>query len=319
MAAMDDATLPPPPSPSPPVVEHCYRHPSVETGVHCTRCGRPICPECMIPAPVGYQCPECVRSSRQEFHRAGQRVATTPGRGLTVTNAILLILAAVYALEVSVGGPGSLIGGPTTRDLLRLGANVGVQQVDGHLVGVATGQSWRLLTAMFLHAGILHIAFNAYALYLFGNVVEVELGRVRLVILYLVTGLCASATSYAFGAATVPSVGASGAIFGLFGVFFAYSWRRRDLALYAARVRTALMLIVLNLVISFSIPGIDWRAHVGGLVSGVVAGAAADGFGDRSSRTATFVVAIVALALVVVGLTVWRTNDLHATFPQIFG
>jgi membrane associated rhomboid family serine protease len=317
---MDDATLPPPPpSRSSPVVEHCYRHPNVETAVHCTRCGRPICPECMIPAPVGYQCPECVGSSRQEFHRAGQRVATAPGRGLTVTNAILLVLGAVYLLEVSVGGPGSLVGGPGTRDLIRLGASVGIQQIDGHLVGIATGQYWRLFTAMFLHAGILHIAFNAYALYLFGNVVEVELGRVRLIVLYLVTGLCASAVSYAFGPPTVAAVGASGAIFGLFGVFFAYSWRRRELAFYAARVRTATMLIVLNLVISFSIPGIDWRAHVGGLVSGVVAGAAADGFGDRSSRTTTFIVAVVALTLVAVGLTVWRTNDIRTSFPQIFG
>jgi membrane associated rhomboid family serine protease len=314
MAAMDDATLPPPPSPSRPVVEHCYRHPNVETGVHCTRCGRPICPDCMIPAPVGYQCPECVRTSKQEFHRAGRAVATAPGRGLTVTNVILLALAGVYLVEVSVGGAGSLIGGPTTRDLIRLGANVGVQQIDGHLVGVATGQYWRLFTAMFLLAGILHIAFNSYALYLFGNVVEVELGRVRLVTLYLVTGLCASAASYAFGPAIIPSVGASGAIFGLFGVFFAYSWRRRDLAFYAARVRTALMLIVLNLVISFSIPGIDWRAHVGGLLSGVVAGAAADGFGDRRSRTATFVVAVVALAVLTIGLTVWRTNELQTQF-----
>jgi membrane associated rhomboid family serine protease len=315
MAAMDDATLPPPPpAHSPPVVEHCYRHPSVETGVHCTRCGRPICPDCMVPAPVGYQCPECVRTSKQEFHRAGQRVATAPGRGLTVTNAILLVLGAVYLIEVSVGGPGSLIGGPTTRDLIRLGASVGIQQVDGHLVGIATGQYWRLFTAMFLHAGILHIAFNAYALYLFGNVVEVELGRVRLVVLYVVTGLTASAASYAFGSATVASVGASGAIFGLFGVFFAYSWRRRDLSFYAARVRTATMLIVLNLVISFSIPGIDWRAHVGGLVSGVVAGAAADGFGDRSSRTLTFVVAVVLIALLAIGLVVWRTGDIRTQF-----
>jgi membrane associated rhomboid family serine protease len=309
---MDDATLPPPPpSPSPPVVETCYRHPSVETGVHCTRCGRPICPECMIPAPVGYQCPECVRSSRQEFHRAGRRVATAPGRGPTITNAILLVLAAVYLLEVSVGGPGSLIEGPGTRDLIRLGASIGVAPIDGHLVGVASGQYWRLFTAMFLHAGILHIAFNAYALYLFGNVVEVELGRMRLIVLYLVTGLTASAVSYAFGPAMVAGVGASGAIFGLFGVFFAYSWRRRDLAFYAARVRTAVMLIVLNLVISFSIPGIDWRAHVGGLVSGVVAGAAADGFGDRRSRNATFVAAAVCIALLAIGLTVWRTSEIR--------
>jgi membrane associated rhomboid family serine protease len=311
MAAMDDATFPPPPSPSPPVVEHCYRHPSVETGVHCTRCGRPICPDCMIPAPVGYQCPECVGSSKQEFLRAGRSVATTPGRGLTITNALLMILGAVYALEVARGGPGSLVSGPTTKQLFDLGGS--------HGLAVASGQYWRLVTAMFLHAGLIHIAFNAYALYLFGNVVEVEFGRIRYVSLYAITGLFASVASYAFGPPNVVGIGASGAIFGLFGAFFAYSWRRRALAFYAARVRMATTLLVVNLLITFAIPFIDWRAHVGGLVAGVALGFAAEGIGDRRSRTATFVTASAVLLVLAAVLAVWRTNDLRSSFPQLFG
>ena len=87
---MDDRTPAPPP---PPVIEHCYRHPSVQTAVHCTRCGRPICTDCMLPAPVGHQCPDCVQDARQEFHRVG-RPSAGPRRGLTVTNLLLLILVA---------------------------------------------------------------------------------------------------------------------------------------------------------------------------------------------------------------------------------
>ena len=134
----------------------------------------------MYPAPVGHQCPECVKEQKQEFHRPAERVGTT-GRGLTLTNLILLSLVGIYALEVIAGGPGSLIGGPTTPTLVRLGANVGLFQSRGEIVGVATGEWWRLFSAMFLHAGLIHLAFNGYALYIVGGVVEQELGRWRMV------------------------------------------------------------------------------------------------------------------------------------------
>jgi membrane associated rhomboid family serine protease len=165
----------------------------------------------MYPAPVGHQCPECVKEQRQEFHRPAQRVGST-GRGLTLTNLILLSLVGMYAVEVAAGGPGSLVGGPTTSMLVRLGANVGLfQQSRGEIIGVATGEWWRLFSAMFLHAGLLHIAFNGYALYIVGGVVEQELGRWRFAVLYAVTGFCASVASYAIGSPLEPSVGASGA------------------------------------------------------------------------------------------------------------
>jgi len=310
---------PTPAPPPPPVIEHCYRHPDVETGVHCTRCGRPICTDCMYPAPVGHQCPECVHEQRQEFHRPARRATTSTGRGLTLTNLILLSLIGVYLLEVAAGGPGSLVGGPTTPMLVRLGANVGLFQSRGEIVGIATGEWWRLFSAMFLHAGLLHIAFNGYALYIVGGVVEQELGRWRFAVLYAVTGFCASVASYAIGAPLVPSVGASGAIFGLFGVFFAYNYQRRHLAFYAARMRSMGTLILINLVLTFTFPGIDWRGHVGGLTTGIIGGLAVDGFGRRTSRTQLFVATMIALALLAVALTVWRTAVIRSQFPQVFG
>lgn len=302
--------MPPPPT----LDERCYRHPDVSTGVHCTRCGRPICTECMIPAPVGHQCPECVGSARQEFRRPAQRVAVGPSRGFSLTNLLLMALVAVYGVEVIAGGAATLLTGPGPRTLIDLGASLGLAHVpDEGFVGIALNQEWRLLTAMFLHGGLIHLAMNGYALYIFGNVIEQELGRGRFLAIYLVTGLAASVASYAFGAPNVPSVGASGAIFGLFGAFLAYSWRRRELAFYAARVRTATTLIVINLVFTFTIPGIDWRAHVGGLVAGLIAGVAVDGLGGSArSRVTMFVASLVAVLAVATALTVSRTDELRS-------
>jgi membrane associated rhomboid family serine protease len=311
---VDPTTVPPPP----PVIEYCYRHPNVETGVHCTRCGRPICTDCMYPAAVGHQCPECVKEAKQEFLRPAQRVGAV-GRGLTLTNLLLVSLVGVYVLEVAAAGVGGLVGGPTTPTLVRLGASVGLFPSRGEIVGIATGEWWRLFSAMFLHAGLIHLAFNCYALYIVGNVVEQELGRWRFIMLYFVTGFCASVAGYALAEPVVPAVGASGAIFGLFGVFFAYNYSRRHLAFYAARMRTMGTLIVINLVITFTIPGIDWRAHVGGLVTGIVGGLAVDGFGRRGSRTVAFVATMAGLVVIAVAVTVWRTGDIRSQFPQVFG
>ena len=157
------------------------------------------------------------------------------------------------------------------------------QLPNGDLVGIAAGQNWRLVTAMFLHAGLLHIAFNAYALWVFGSVVEQELGRVRFLLIYFTTGIVASAASYAFGPNAV-GVGASGAIFGIFGAFVTYNYRRRHLAIAAARLRSAVTLVVINMVLALSIQGIDWRAHVGGFFAGLIAGFAAEGVGSASNR-----------------------------------
>jgi membrane associated rhomboid family serine protease len=309
---MDEmATLPPPPT-----TERCYRHPSVETGVHCTRCGRPICPDCMIPAPVGHQCPECVNEARREFRQGpGRRIAVANvRRKASVTTVLLGLIGAMFVVELLNGG-GDVINGPSPAQLVKLGASIGLFQTSsGAIGGIAAGQYWRLVSSMFLHAGIFHIAFNAYALWIFGSIIEQELGRSRLVLIYAVTGLCASAASYAFGPPFTPAVGASGAIFGLFGAFIAYNYRRRHLALAAARLRSAIMLIAINAFIAFSIPGIDWRAHAGGLVSGLVAGYVVEGTGSASARRTILVLGTIGLLAAVVALVSWHTAQLQKQF-----
>jgi membrane associated rhomboid family serine protease len=287
---------------APPAVEFCYRHPTVQTGVHCTRCGRPICPDCMIPASVGYQCPQCVEDARREFRRGpGRRLGTA---GITATKVLLLALLAVFVLEVAAGGPNAFVAGPPERTLIRLGA------MQPFLI--ANGQYWRLFTAIFLHAGLLHIAFNAYALWIFGAAIETLFGRTRFVVIFFVTGFVASATSYAFGPVQSVGVGASGAIFGVFGAFIAYNYRRRHMPQAAAQLRWALMLIVLNAALAFGFAGIDWRAHAGGLVSGFLAGLAAEGMGDRRTRRLISVAGFAAIVLIGLALVVWRTDQIRA-------
>lgn len=311
---MDETTLPPPPPTG--VPEYCYRHPNVETGVHCTRCGRPICPECMIPAPVGHQCPGCVNDARREFRQGpGRRIAAANiRRRASATTALLALIGAMFLLEVVAGGSGSLMTGPSGLKLIDLGASIALARLpNGDLVGIAAGQDWRLVSAMFLHAGLLHIAFNAYALWIFGTVVEQELGRLRFLLIYFVTGVVASAASYAFGPNAV-GVGASGAIFGIFGAFVTYNYRRRHLAIAAARLRSAVTIVVINMVLALSIQGIDWRAHVGGFIAGLFAGFAAEGVGTPSARKTILVVGFAGLLVVAFGLVTWHTSQLHSQF-----
>ena len=283
----------------------CKRHPGTQTMLRCTRCGDPICPDCMRPAAVGYQCPSCAKGSRQEIHRPAQQIGPAPGRGLTLTNVLLLILVAMYGLEVFVGGTASLVSGPSTSVLVRLGASVGYAcTASGRLIGIGAGEPWRLASAVFLHGSLIHLAMNGYALWAFGNIVEQELGKARYIAIFAVGGLFASAASFVFGVPTVAGVGASGAIFAILGAFFGYAWRRRELAYYQARIRNVIVLIVINAIFAFQIRAIDWRAHVGGFVAGVVLGLAVDGFKNRERSPGLFIGACtVLLAVAAIGVS----------------
>lgn len=289
---------PPPPAPA---VEYCYRHPTVATRVHCTRCERPICPDCMIPAPVGHQCPECVQQARREFRQGpGRRVAV---RSVTATKVILAAIVGVFVLELSTAGAATL-GGGSQAQLLRLGA------MQPYLV--ADGDVWRLLTAVFLHYNLMHILFNAWALWIFGTMVERDFGTARFVAIYLVTGYLASVTSYALGPEEIVGIGASGAIFGVFGAFVAYNYRRRHLAFASANLRLAAMLLLVNMFFAFALRSIDWRAHVGGFVAGLAAGLVAEGWGARRQRTVIAIAGFVALVALGSAVVVWRTAQLQA-------
>lgn len=295
------------PTPPAPTIEVCYRHPGVQTRVHCTRCDRPICPDCMIPAPVGHQCPECVEQARRDF-RSG------PGRalrgGVSATNALLVAIAIPFVIEVILGGPQALFN-PSAEILFDMGAM--------QPIAVADGQFWRLFTAMFLHAGLLHVALNAYFFWLFGRMVEASFGRTWMVLIYVVAGFLASVASYAFGPVTTLAVGASGAISGVFGAFIAYNYRRREHAMNAANLRLALTVIVLNAVIAIGYSSIDWRAHVGGLVAGFALGYLADSSGPARQRAVVRFAGVATLVVIGIALVLWRTAEIRSALPQFFG
>ncbi|QIB44695.1 rhomboid family intramembrane serine protease [Streptomyces aureoverticillatus] len=238
----------------------CYRHPDRETGITCTRCERPICPECMISASVGFQCPECVRGGSGTGHApaatqprtlAGGTIAQDPR---LLTKIILGINLLVFVL-VRVRGDSLL------NDLVLIG------QWPPHpfvpTEGVADGQTYRLVTSMFTHQEIWHIAFNMLGLWWLGGPLEAALGRARYLALYLLSGLGGSALTYLISDANEASLGASGAIFGLLGAT-AVLMRRLNYDM-----RPVIALLALNLLFTFTWSGIAWQAHVGGLVAGV--------------------------------------------------
>lgn len=294
-------------------VEYCYRHPAIQTGVHCTRCENPICPDCMIPAPVGYQCPECVARAKQEFRAADPtrsvRVAAKKMSG-SITRTIIGILAGAFVIELLFSGAGmsqALLSGPTVTVGLKLGATQSLL--------IASGEYWRLFTAIFLHGGILHLAMNCYALWIFGPIVEEELGKVRFALLFLVTGVAGNVLSYAVGAVNGWGVGASGAIFGIFGAFFALNYRRRrHSAMAAANVRSALTLILINALLAAGIHIIDWRAHLGGLIAGFAIGYVAEGIGPRKYHRAIEVGVFAAVIILSIVTVIWRTDAITQQF-----
>jgi membrane associated rhomboid family serine protease len=274
-------------------VETCYRHPDRPTRVHCTRCGRPICPDCMTPAPVGHHCPTCVAEARRGTRRLRLRLRRPRSAALSVLglNVVLFVVDAV----VRASGRGTLLEGGAMVPIL-----------------VAAGEWYRLITAMFLHIGLFHLLLNSFAIYVFGGLVEQALGTVRFLAVYLVTGFAASAASFAFGPPDRASVGASGAVFGLLGAWLAYNLRRRSLSLGRANIQWVVMLIGINLVLGLVVPRIDWLAHVGGLVAGVAAGFVAEGIGRRTVRVFSQVAGLTLVGAGAAILAVWRAADLTA-------
>ncbi|HEX2414670.1 MAG TPA: rhomboid family intramembrane serine protease [Thermoleophilaceae bacterium] len=229
----------------------CYRHTNRETGVHCSNCGRPICPDCMTSTSVGMRCPECA-SQRTQVRT--MRSATSEPR-LTY---LLIGINVVVFLGATLGGASATGGGVSGSDLLTEGAL--------SRAAIADGEYWRLLTAGFLHAGFFHLMLNMLSLWILGSILEPAVGRVRFALIYFVSLLCGS-----FGALLLqPSgltVGASGAIFGLMASAAIYA-RNRGLSLMESGLG---VWIALNLVITFVVPGISIGGHIGGLIGGALA------------------------------------------------
>jgi membrane associated rhomboid family serine protease len=265
----------------------CYRHTDRETYISCQRCGRPICPDCMRAASVGFQCPECVAEGRAS---TPQPRTVYGGAVRARENAVTLTL---IAINVAVFLAVTLTGGRVLESTMMYPA------------GVAAGQWWRLLTSVFLHQAFLHLVFNMVALWIFGPVMERLLGRVRFLALYLLSGLAGSVAVYLLSAPFSFTLGASGAVFGLLGAALVVTVRRGYDASWL------LGLLGINLVITFTIGTISWQGHLGGLIGGLVLGAAL-AWAPRRQRTLVHVAAFVAMFGLCVLLIVVRTGQLAA-------
>jgi membrane associated rhomboid family serine protease len=248
----------------------CYRHPSRETGVSCSNCGKPICPDCMTPTPVGMRCPDCAGKK--------QRVQTL--RSMHVEPTVTYVLIAICVL-LFLGSGASLGSGGSTRVFF-----------DFSLTGpdVSDGEYWRLITAGFLHSGLLHIGFNMYILYWLGTMLEPALGHARFLALYMTSLLAGS-----FGALLLSpdarTVGASGAVFGLMGAAFVMQ-RARGIDPMQSGIGPV---ILFNLVLSFVIPNISIGGHIGGLVGGAAAGFAMEWLDRRRPGLAAPIAACVVI------------------------
>jgi membrane associated rhomboid family serine protease len=215
----------------------------------------------MVSAAVGYQCPECVRGGaktiRQPRTAVGGRVHARQG---VVTIALIAVNAVMFGLEHLVGSSFS-----ARLDLTSVAGYSQYIPSDSN-IGVAHGEWYRLVTAMFLHLSFAHIAMNMLSLWWIGIPVETRLGRLRFFLTYMVCGIGASAVSFVFMGRYDASEGASGAIFGLLGVLAVLAYRER------LNLQPIIIVIVLNLAYGFAVPGIDWHDHLGGLAGGLVLG-----------------------------------------------
>ncbi|MCX4526869.1 MULTISPECIES: rhomboid family intramembrane serine protease [unclassified Streptomyces] len=281
----------------------CYRHPDRDTGIRCTRCERPICPECMISASVGFQCPECVREGSGTGHRpdanrprtlAGGAVAADPH---LVTKILIGINVAVFVL--------GFLAPPLVVQAELLGRYV--EFLGGPVQGVSTGEYYRLLTSVFLHVEWWHIASNMLGLWVIGGPLEAALGRSRYLAVYLLSGLGASAFVYLLTPPYVPTVGASGAIFGLLGATVVLVRRLRY------EMRPVITMVVLMLVLTFVPFGglsVSWQAHVGGLITGALVAVGLLRPATGRSRTLIQWGTCAAVFLLAVALVLVRTAEL---------
>jgi membrane associated rhomboid family serine protease len=244
----------------------------------------------MVPASVGFQCPECVTEGRKSVRPAKTMYGGNIRRSGIDATRVLIGINVVAFILTAVNGAGVLSGSSGTSSAYDRFA---LRPTD-----VASGEWYRLITSMFLHFGILHIAFNMWALLVIGTPLEQMLGRVRYVALYFLSGVGGGLLSMALGPIDETAAGASGAVFGLFGAFYVIT-RRRGL-----ETGPIVGLIAINLVFSFTFSGIDWRGHVGGLIVGsaIAFAFAAARPGPRRDQMQAAGCVIIAVVLAASGL-----------------
>lgn len=281
-----------------PPVPICYRHPGRETYVRCVRCNRPICPDCMHEAAVGFQCPECVGAGRRTVRQARTAFGGGLGgeRGL-VTITLIALNVIVFVLELATGSQ-ALTGGSVL-----LGSKITTLQAELGVFPDAIAfnhEYWRLITAMFIHFGVLHIAMNMYVLWVLGRYLERALGPLRFVALYFICGIGGNVVVFLFSNPRGLSAGASTAVFGLFSAMF---FINRKLGLSTSSV---VVMIVINLVFTFTVSNISIWGHIGGLATGVLAGLGL-AYAPQRNRTVVQSIVLGGILLVLILLTMART------------
>ena len=256
----------------------CYRHPRNETAITCSTCGRPICTECMVFAPVGIKCPECAGqpTGTQKAAARAQRTFTGVGTDFIVTKALLAINVLVFLAQVVQAGS--------------LTNPYGELFVRGALYGPAVGNGdwYRLVTCAFLHGSVLHIFFNMLMLWWFGRPLEALLGRGRFLAVYFLSVLAGSAGSLVVSP-NVPTIGASGAVFGILGAGLVLE--RNRINVFGG---SALIIVVLNLALSFTLNNVSIGGHVGGLIGGALCVFAFGAFGRGHAVYSRFTAATAA-------------------------
>lgn len=282
--------------PGAPALPTCPRHPDRVSLVTCQRCGRPACPDCQRPAPVGIQCVDCVNEGAKSVRRAGGIFGGTVTRGRpTVTYTLIAICVVVWLGQKIYPG---------------LTEQIWFAPIE------AGSQPWRMMTAAFAHSpdSIFHILFNMYALWICGQYLEPLLGRARFLTLYLISAfggsvgvmlLAGSPTTMREAAASgwlTATVGASGAVFGLFVALVVLN---RHLGRDYSQI---IVLIVINAVIGFVVPGIAWQAHLGGAVVGGICAAIITAF---KSRPPLQWGAMSGLLVLLVLLAVWKYHSVQ--------
>ena len=282
----------------------CYRHPERETWVSCVRCGRHACPDCLRDAAVGQQCIECVRGAN-----AGGRAPRTvfggrPAGTAVVTWTLVGINVLLFLVELakpSIGTDWGLLG-------------YARYSTGGPVQGIAAGQWYRLITSAFLPPatglgglGFMDILFNMWALIAVGPSLEQLLGRVRFVAVYLLSAIGGGVAFFLLGPPYVLALGASGAIFGLFGAWFVVARKLR------LDVRGIVVIIGINLAFSlFYRSTIAWQDHLGGLITGAVT-TLAFAYAPRKNRTAFQAGAALLILAVLIVIAVLRAHHLTST------
>lgn len=293
----------------------CYRHPGRETYISCQRCARPICPDCMRDASVGFQCPSCVAEGAKTT-RSGRTAygGLRPSNASTTSGVLIGINVAVWLAILVSGGNSSrllewLVLRPSAICGLVNGSSLsphGMCTAEGGLYypGVADGAPWQLLTSLVTHVELLHIGFNMLALWVLGPQLEIAVGRARFLALYLLSGLAGSVLVYFASPQYQATLGASGAIFGLLGALLVVVIKVRG------DVRSVLLWIGVNAAFTvFGGASISWQGHLGGFLGGVVIGVAI-AYAPRRHRTPVQIAALTSFGVLLIVLTLIRTAAL---------